>query len=88
MRLHLAIFLGLTLFRATYGSAACSTKCNEAFKGHLVCAHINACYLEMEYCSMIAFNCVHMVQHRPFFLVVGEGKCHDDQTPKCESMEY
>ncbi|KAH8390212.1 hypothetical protein KR200_010053, partial [Drosophila serrata] len=38
-------------------SSQCIEDCPAAFKGNLVCAYINGCYLDMEYCSMLAFNC-------------------------------
>ncbi|KPU75868.1 uncharacterized protein Dana_GF27581 [Drosophila ananassae] len=88
MRLHLAVFLSVTLFQTIYGFLPCSTRCNEAFRGQLVCAIMQRCYLDMEYCSLIAFNCARLLQHKPLFLVKSEGKCSDDKTPKCRTMEY
>ncbi|XP_020815318.1 uncharacterized protein LOC110189529 isoform X1 [Drosophila serrata] len=55
MKLHLVIFLATVLLRRI--SSQCIEDCPAAFKGNLVCAYINGCYLDMEYCSMLAFNC-------------------------------
>nr|ACM78522.1 MIP04559p [Drosophila melanogaster] len=54
----------------------------------LVCAFINGCYLEIEYCSMVVFNCGRQQHHKHLFLVVNEGKCKPVRGYKCETMDF
>ncbi|EDW89147.1 uncharacterized protein LOC6528388 [Drosophila yakuba] len=62
--------------------------CQDEFRGKLVCAFINGCYLDIEYCSMLVFNCGRQQHHKHLFLVVNEGKCQPTRGFKCETMDF
>ncbi|XP_020815319.1 uncharacterized protein LOC110189529 isoform X2 [Drosophila serrata] len=85
MKLHLVIFLATVLLRRI--SSQCIEDCPAAFKGNLVCAYINGCYLDMEYCSMLAFNCGRHAQSKHMFLFIASETCGKERLPKCETMD-
>ncbi|EDV59722.1 uncharacterized protein LOC6542431 [Drosophila erecta] len=62
--------------------------CPDEFRGKLVCAFINGCYLDIEYCSLLVFNCARQQRHKHLFLVVSEGKCKPVRGFKCEVMDF
>ncbi|EDX05976.1 uncharacterized protein LOC6733334 [Drosophila simulans] len=97
MKNHLAVFLvvALAALAELPGVRASSVDilshcvaCPDEFKGKLVCAFINGCYLEIEYCSMVVFNCGRQQHHKHLFLVVNEGKCTPVRGFKCETMDF
>jgi len=38
--------------------------CPDQFKGKLVCAFLNGCHLELEFCAMMVFNCGRQMHHK------------------------
>lgn len=73
MKKHLEVFLvvALAALAELPGVTASSVEilshcvaCPDEFRGMLVCAFINGCYLEIEYCSMVVFNCGRQQHHK------------------------
>lgn len=62
--------------------------CPDQFKGKLVCAFLNGCHLELEFCAMMVFNCGRQMHHKHLILVKNEGKCDPVRGYKCEFMDF
>ncbi|XP_016957908.1 uncharacterized protein LOC108029924 [Drosophila biarmipes] len=62
--------------------------CPDQFKGKLVCAFLNGCHLEMEYCALMVFNCGRQLHHKHLILVKNEGRCESVRGYKCVVMDF
>ncbi|XP_016988347.1 uncharacterized protein LOC108050942 [Drosophila rhopaloa] len=62
--------------------------CPDEFKGQLICAFLNGCHLEMEYCSMLVLNCGRYLHRKHMFLVKNMGKCEAVRGYKCKFMDF
>ncbi|XP_017050373.1 uncharacterized protein LOC108094335 [Drosophila ficusphila] len=63
-------------------------ECPDEFKGKLICAFLNGCHLEMDYCAMMVFNCARILHRKHMFLVKNEGICKPVRGYKCEYMDF
>ncbi|XP_017001513.2 uncharacterized protein [Drosophila takahashii] len=96
MNIHWLTFLVVALAAfdlpkvLAWASSATSlcTACPEEFKGKLVCAFLNGCHLELEYCALLVFNCGRQLHHKHMILVKNEGRCEAVRGYKCEFMDF
>ncbi|XP_017077542.1 uncharacterized protein LOC108112232 [Drosophila eugracilis] len=96
MKIHLITLLGVALTAFEFPETLALTRdlasqcitCPDEFKGKMVCAFLNGCHLQMEYCSMLVFNCARQVHHRHLFLVMNEGRCQNVRGPECTFMDF
>nr|XP_017031874.1 uncharacterized protein LOC108081298 [Drosophila kikkawai] len=87
MKLHLDIFLAAVLLRRI--SADCLDNCPPGFRGRPVCALQYSCYLDMEYCSMLAINCARHAEGKPMFMFLHEGQCSKGlEHQPCKSVDF
>ncbi|XP_017129274.1 uncharacterized protein LOC108147355 [Drosophila elegans] len=96
MKIHFLTILVVALAAVEFPQAKAHSQddmshcvsCPDEFRGRLICAFLNGCHLEMEYCSMLVFNCARWLHRRHMFLVKNEGKCHPVRGYKCQFMEF